>query len=50
MGQDLGNTNGYGLWRLSEYYKKKCREADVLAAVSTNLQLETGIEWRGTGI
>ena len=32
MGQDLGNTNGNGSGDLSEYYKQKCREADVLAA------------------
>ena len=32
MGQDLGNTNGYGSGDLVNIINKKCREADLLAA------------------
>tara|TARA_R100000781_G_scaffold10083_1_gene9787 strand:- start:290 stop:574 length:285 start_codon:yes stop_codon:yes gene_type:complete len=32
MGQDLGNTNGYGSGDLVNIIRKKCREADLLAA------------------
>ena len=32
MGQDLGNTSGYGFGDLVNIINKKCREADVLAA------------------
>ena len=32
MGQDLGNTNGYGFGGLVNIIRKKCREADILAA------------------
>ena len=32
MGQDLGNTSGYGFGDLVNIINKKCREADILAA------------------
>jgi hypothetical protein len=32
MGQDLGNTSGYGSGDLVNIIRKKCREADILAA------------------
>ena len=32
MGQDLGNTSGYGSGDLVNIIKQKCREADLLAA------------------
>ena len=32
MGQDLGNTSGYGFGDLVNIIKLKCREADLLAA------------------
>jgi hypothetical protein len=32
MGQDLGNTNGNGSGDLVNIIRKKCREADALAA------------------
>ena len=32
MGQDLGNTSGYGSGDLVNIINKKCREADLLAA------------------
>ena len=32
MGQDLGNTSGYGSGDLVNIINKKCREADFLAA------------------
>ena len=32
MGQDLGNTNGYGFGDWVNIIRKKCREADALAA------------------
>ena len=32
MGQDLGNTSGYGSGDLMNIIKQKCREADILAA------------------
>ena len=32
MGQDLGNTSGYGFGDLVNIIRKKCREADILAA------------------
>ena len=32
MGQDLGNTSGYGFGDLVSIIDKKCREADLLAA------------------
>ena len=32
MGQDLGNTSGYGSGGLVNIINKKCREADFLAA------------------
>ena len=32
MGQDLGNTSGYGSGDLVNIIKQKCREADILAA------------------
>ena len=32
MGQDLGNTSGYGSGDLVNIIRKKCREADLLAA------------------
>ena len=32
MGQDLGNTNGDGYGDLVNIIRKKCREADILAA------------------
>ena len=32
MGQDLGNTSGYGSGDLVNIINKKCREADILAA------------------
>ena len=32
MGQDLGNTSGYGSGDLVNFIKQKCREADFLAA------------------
>ena len=32
MGQDLGNTSGYGSGDLVNIIRKKCREADFLAA------------------
>ena len=32
MGQDLGNTSGYGFGDLVNIIKQKCREADLLAA------------------
>ena len=32
MGQDLGNTSGYGSGDLVNFINKKCREADILAA------------------
>ena len=42
MGQDLGNTNGYGYWRLSEYYKKKCREDISFLQISSWRQGSSG--------
>ena len=32
MGQNLGNTNGYGYGDSMNIIKQKCREADLLAA------------------
>ena len=32
MGQDLGSTSGYGSGDLVNIIRKKCREADALAA------------------
>ena len=32
MGQNLGNTNGYGYGDSTNIIKQKCREADLLAA------------------
>jgi hypothetical protein len=32
MGQDLGNTSGYGFGDSVNIINKKCREADILAA------------------
>tara|TARA_R100001440_G_scaffold13038_1_gene22869 strand:- start:441 stop:662 length:222 start_codon:yes stop_codon:yes gene_type:complete len=32
MGQDLGNISGYGSGDLVSIIRKKCREADILAA------------------
>ena len=32
MGQDLGNTSGYGFGDSVSIIRKKCREADILAA------------------